>query len=757
MRELLLLVFGFVCAATAARGELSLDRQPIEITATGNTNYLDGVATAYGNVAIHTGDSDVYADSVQYNPKTREVLAEGHVRIYREATVFVGERAIYNIDTKKIQAVDIRSEKDPYLVSGAEITSISEGAFLVSKGAFTTHDSSTPDFHLQAKTLRIYEGDRVVFGNVTFYVKNVPVFWWPYLYQSLDDAFSYMVSPAYLSSWGPSLLTRVSMPVTDNIKTQVRLDYRSRRGVAIGLEPDLRYGKDAKSWARIRTYFLRDANPDINRTSEVRTGVPQDRYRASIQSQTEITENLHAIADITKLSDAYVLQDFYPGEFQVNPNPDNVIAVTRSNPNYTINAIGRFQANPFFDATERLPEIVLDIKRTPLFGSPIFYEGETGIANLHRSFAEDSGYQDYGTWRFDTFHQFLYPNTYFGWLSVVPRVGFRGTYYNETRDLEKTIFTPDPNPMPNPTPDPNPFIPDFLLPDSVLMMPVQKGGSTFRTVVNAGVESSFKISREWEEAQTRSLGLDGLRHIIQPFTNFSWVSSSNSNPASILQFDRFQPTTQLLPIDFPQFTPIDSIDSWTIWRLGVRNRLQTRRDDFSINWMDLETYFDVNFDNPFDNTQYSNLVNKLSFNPVPWATLGISSQLPFFEKGFTEINTNVSFQPVANLQVNFAHRYLNQNPFFENSSLYVFSGYYRINDNWGLGIQEQYEGTTGVLEQQRYSIYRDLTSWVASVGAIIRDNGGVKEYGVLFTFTLKALPKLSFDLNFDPAGADQTQ
>ena len=61
------------------------------------------------------------------------------------------------------------------------------------------------------------------------------------------------------------------------------------------------------------------------------------------------------------------------------------------------------------------------------------------------------------------------------------------------------------------------------------------------------------------------------------------------------------------------------------------------------------------------------------------------------------------------------------------------------------------KATTGILEQQRYSIYRDLTSWVASVGAIIRDNGGVKEYGVLLTFTLKALPKFSFDLNFDPA------
>ena len=40
------------------------------------------------------------------------------------------------------------------------------------------------------------------------------------------------------------------------------------------------------------------------------------------------------------------------------------------------------------------------------------------------------------------------------------------------------------------------------------------------------------------------------------------------NPAAILQFDRFEPSTQLRPIDFPQFTSIDSIDHWTVWRLG---------------------------------------------------------------------------------------------------------------------------------------------------------------------------------------------
>jgi len=119
------------------------------------------------------------------------------------------------------------------------------------------------------------------------------------------------------------------------------------------------------------------------------------------------------------------------------------------------------------------------------------------------------------------------------------------------------------------------------------------------------------------------------------------------------------------------------------------------------------------------------------------------------------VNTIASVQPLANLQLSVGHRYLNDNPFFQNSSLFVVGGYYRLNDNWGVGAQEQYEATTSTLEEQRYSIYRDLSSWVASVGGVIRDNNGVKEYGLLFTITLKAFPKFGFDLNFDPGSSGQ--
>lgn len=738
MRKLACL-FSALLLASLARGQeaAALKGLPLEIIS-GDTRYENGIAYARDNVAIHIGDTDIYADSAQYDSQKQEILLDGNVRIYRDISLFVSDRAIYNVETKEIKATEMRTSRDLYFVSGEEVSTISEGAFRVQNGSLTTHDSSHPDFRLRARTIRFYQGDRVIFQNVTFLIGKVPIFYWPYLYQSLDDEFSFLVSPAYLSSWGPSLLGRVNFPITDHIKATLRLDYRVRRGAAIGFATEIKYGKNNASLARIRTYFLQDQNPEINRTSLRRGELSASRYRLSLENRTIFSEDIYGITNVTKLSDPFVLQDFFQSEFRADPQPDNVVALTKVHPLYALTAIARFQANDFFETTERLPEVALDVKRQSLFGSPIFYEGETGIANLRRRFADGSPFQNYGSWRFDSFHQLLYPNTYFGWLSLVPRVGVRGTYYSETRDLGKTIFASNDNPL----------IPDFLKIDPTV--PIGGGDGKFRGIFNTGLEASFKVSRTWENAQSRQLGLDGLRHIIQPFTNFSYVATSGTDPAEILQFDRYQPATQLRPIDFPQFTTIDSIDNFTIWRVGMRNRLQTRRDDSTVNWMELETYVDVNLDSPYDKTPYSNLFNNFHFAPLPWASLDVGTQVPAFDKGFTEVNTRVNFQPTASSQLSVGHRYLKGNPFFSDSSQYVVGGYYRLNENWGFGVQEQYEATTGILEQQRYSVYRDLTSWVASVGAVIRDNGGVKEYGVLLTFTLKALPKFSLDLNYDP-------
>ena len=75
--------------------------------------------------------------------------------------------------------------------------------------------------------------------------------------------------------------------------------------------------------------------------------------------------------------------------------------------------------------------------------------------------------------------------------------------------------------------------------------------------------------------------------------------------------------------------------------------------------------------------------------------------------------------PTSNLDVTVSHRYLDNNPFFANSSLLRFNLYYRLDDNWGAGFTERYEFADHILQAQSYTIYRDLTSFVASLGLTV--------------------------------------
>src|SRR5207248_2496112 len=244
------------------------------------------------------GDTDIYGDFAQYNSRTHEVSVEGHVRIYRDVSVYLAERGVYNIETKQIRTSNARTDFHPYFLSGQNVTETSANVYRVEDATFTTDDSPRPDFHLHARTVRVYENDHVVFQNVTMYIGKIPVFWWPYMYQSLNDTFSFTISPAYLSSWGPSLLSQITFPITDKIKGRVRLDYRVRRGAAIGFDSEVNYGPGNKSYLNLRTYFIDDQNPELNQTSVPRGNIGSARYRVSVEDRTEFTNDIYGIVDI---------------------------------------------------------------------------------------------------------------------------------------------------------------------------------------------------------------------------------------------------------------------------------------------------------------------------------------------------------------------------------------------------------------------------------------------------------------------------
>jgi hypothetical protein len=768
---------------------------PIEINAE-ETRFEGGIAVADRNVVIRYADTIIYCDYAQYNPDTRDVLVSGNVRIFRAGQQFTGERALYNLETKVLRASDFRGNFAPFAFGGDSLGTQGANAYLVKDGIFTTSDSSKPDYVIKAQTVRIYPKDRIIFQNARLYVGRTPIFWFPYLYQSLSKEQGFTLAPGYSNTLGTYLLTQYFFPLAEHVSGTIRVDLMSDRGIGLGFnarwqegvtaapdssltslsetrtEAEERERKPGKSWGRFRSYIIDDSNPEKNETSQRRESIDSVRYRVSLQDRTYWTEDIYTSVDINKLSDRRFLQDFAPGEFRQNPNPDNAVSITKWDENYTLSLTGRMQLNEDMDGTEKLPEGALDIKRQPIFGkSGIFYDGETSAGFYRRNFADDSTFPDYDAFRADTFHQLSYPGTYFGWLSLVPKVGVRGTYYSDSgstqnvttlREIENDVIDPDTG-LPEIDPATG-LTKTEKRTISQTERQLKLNGALFRPVVNAGVEASFKFSKAFEQVQSRAWGLDGLRHVVQPYMNASFVYTDR-DPTEILQFDRLNRSTQPPPLDFPQFNTIDSIDNWSIIRLGIRNRFQTRRDNLTFNWLELDTFFDLNIDRPDfgaliqdDSGTFSNVFNRLRWLPLPWVSFQLDSQVPLLDDGFVQVNTTTTFMVTRNAQFSIGNRYISGSNQFQNSNLLNVGGYFRLGENWGFSFREQYEFEDSVLEAQSYTVHRDLSSWVASLGFLIRDNGGgptngdPKEYGLLLTFTLKDIPGVHIPLALDPEG-----
>ncbi len=345
----LLLLFTAICRAQEDITQLpKFGEFPVEITA-GETKFEGGIAIAQRNVVIHYGDVAIYCEYAEYNPDTHDVLLKDHVRVYRGDYAFVCDRAVYNLETKKL--------------------------------------------------------DAVIFTNATLYVGTTPVFWFPYLYQSLNDEFSILPSLGYNNTYNAFLFTLIKFPVNDYTDATLHLNYSTLRGPSIGLDLKYSFGDNDENYGSLRTFFINDQEPNLNETSLGRPPISPGRYRVSYESRTFLTSDISAVVEVNKLSDAFLLQDFYPFEFETNPQPDNFVEVIKKGEAYTLSGFVRYQVNPFFQTTERLPEFSWEVARTPFLNSPIFYEATTTAGYLREAFASGSPNPDFASFRFDTFHQ----------------------------------------------------------------------------------------------------------------------------------------------------------------------------------------------------------------------------------------------------------------------------------------------------------------------------------------------------------------
>lgn len=692
-------------------------------------NEMTGVARASGDVIIRLGDVTIEAQEAEFSQNSGIIRATGSVRLFKGEAVFNAEEIFYNTETGEVTASHIRSALEPFYYETDRIVVPRESGqpIRMENAVITTHDSSNPDHRVTANHLTIYPEDRVVIRGAKLKVGDATVFGFPFYVQPVRGELGFQAMPGWSSVWGAYVLNRYGFELGEDYLAHAHLDYRSERGLAGGLEIWDQKFKGNEQIGRLKLYYANDSSPEIRFNGTTRSdNVASERYRVNLQHRVYFPrdgdETFYLDVDVNKQSDAFIIEDFFPGEFRTNPKPDNVVSLTKLFDHAEATVVGRYDLNDFFQ-TDTRTEGALDILRRPLGDTGLFYDGYISYGQLDEQLGDDSVLATFtdpisSYNRFATYHEVLFPNTLGGWLNVVPRAGFG--YYNYS-DLDNV------------------------------------GIDSFdRNLYHAGLDVSFKLSKRNSNISNRMLGIDGLMHVVQPFANYS-VTGTDEIGGRFSAIDRFTPTTRLSTIDMPLITAIDSLRDMHLVRAGISNRWITRRNGANFEWLSIENYVEAYFEDPVFDRQFSNLFTDIQWNPVPWLGVQSTIQVPISDDdfGFSEIQTYAHFMPNDWFRFSFGHYHLNDHPFpnFQDADLFTLNTYTRLGDDWGFSTAHRFEADDGVMEYQQYAIHKDIGSWVASLGGIVRDNRiSDPEYGMFLSLTLKAFPQVSLPVDFEPTG-----
>jgi lipopolysaccharide assembly outer membrane protein LptD (OstA) len=675
-------------------------------------DFQTGTATATNGVLVKYGLAVLTADSVTVRQETGEVSADGKVRIQRDNQVWASEHVRYNFFSRQLEAQQFRAGMSPFFVAGEGLHGGITNQFYVATNAVVTSDDiENPTYKLRARRIRILPGNIVQARDAVLYVGGVPVFYLPYYSRKVGPRMNHFnFLPGYRTSFGAFLLSSYQWYLSDELDTELHLDYRYRRGVGLG--PDVNYNYGRWGEGAFKYYYLHDQEPDYDAPG---ADIPADRKRVSFTYLAQPLTNLSVRSMVRYQGDTNIVREFFEHEYRENPQPSTFVEANKFWNNFSLDAYVQPRVNDFLETVERLPDVRLTGYRQQIGGSPLYYESESSVGYYRRLFAETNSMPtgiDYSAGRADTYHQVTLPYTFFGWLDIAPRVGGRFTYYTDASGP----------------------------------------GSTWeeesRGVFNTGAEVSFKASRVWPTVENRLFQVDGLRHIIKPSFNYVYVPNPSVAPDQLPQFDYELPSLRLLPIDFPDYNAIDSIDSQNVLRLGLRNKLQTKRDGKVANLLNWDLYTDWRLDPRSEQPRFADVFSDVVLWPWSWLRLESLTRYDPEDTRLRMAFESVTLQPNDVWSWSFAYFYLRDyyssdpTAWGEGSDLFSSTIFYRFDDNWGFRLTHRYDIRESRLTEQAYSIYRDLRSWTAALTLRLReDRDREDDVTVAFVFSIKAFPR----------------
>jgi LPS-assembly protein len=196
---------------------------------------------AYGHVEIIWQDYIIYADVVEYNQKSNELFAEGRVTISSKDSVLSGEKLKFNLKTNTGELTDTYGMMSPFVKYESEkLTQVDQQTFTFKRLDLSSCSQIVPRWKVTGRAGKIKKEKYVELKDVVFRIKNIPVFYLPYLRYPLkkDGRSTGFLIPALGRSSLRGFFVQNSFfwAVKPNIDLTLNLDYYQYLGLGVSEE-----------------------------------------------------------------------------------------------------------------------------------------------------------------------------------------------------------------------------------------------------------------------------------------------------------------------------------------------------------------------------------------------------------------------------------------------------------------------------------------------------------------------------------------
>lgn len=225
----------------------------------------DDVYRALGDVHLEWDGMKLVADSALLREAESTAEAEGNVVLTKDDDILRADRVTLNFDTEKgeIRNPDFFMRRGNFHLRGNNMQKVGAEDYRIDKGYFTTCDGTVPSWKFSAKDIDIVLGEYATAKNALFYVKDVPVLYFPYIIFPLKrerQSGFLMPKVGTSSKKGFNLDVPYYWAISRSQDATFDLDIQSKRGVGTGL--DYRYIRKTGSEGTFRGYLIYDTKAE---------------------------------------------------------------------------------------------------------------------------------------------------------------------------------------------------------------------------------------------------------------------------------------------------------------------------------------------------------------------------------------------------------------------------------------------------------------------------------------------------------------